>query len=87
MVVGGFNVHNQFESNIIAFNSVTMEWTDISHAQRIPCKPPPLGYQTSCALVFIQYSSLCLFRLRLFSKLKKLKDTDITEQTFEVKQE
>ena len=60
----------------MAFNSVTMEWTDISPAQSIPCKPPPLGYQTSCALVFIQCSSMCLLQLILFSKLKKLKDSD-----------
>ena len=51
LLFGGFNEANEFEPNIMAFDSVRMEWEELSSVQELPCKPPPLGFQTSCSLV------------------------------------
>ena len=47
---GGYNENEQFQSDIIMlFDGIRDKWIGINSG-RVPCQPPKIGYQMSCAL-------------------------------------
>ena len=57
LVVGGFSNQHEFEPSFMEFNSSKSKWTKISALNELPCQGPPVGFQTSCALVFYYFTN------------------------------